>query len=177
VLSAVPFQLFSVSTFSYGPPHAGGTANAARTGPHNHLLAMKRTVDFILLWCVCMPCFGQEIVRPLVAPTFGKPVVVTAEFVEKPNTHHAKNIVRAPFYLKVVSVNGRVLKEAVVIEYFLEAKGEEAKLERTGVVHKFEAYETLYQPISAGPWLGEMEQGSEFSLKHLLHIRVMKNKG
>jgi hypothetical protein len=100
---------------------------------------------------------------------------VTAEFVVKPNTYYAQNIVKAPFFLRVISVGGRALKEPVVIEYFLETeKKEKKRLERTGAVQEFEAYETLYQPISATPWLGEMEQGSRFYLQHLLHIRTVR---
>ena len=106
-----------------------------------------------------------------------KPVIVTAEFVAKPKTYYNQNIVKEPFSLKVLSVDGRVLKEAVIIRYFLEAdKKEERKLERIGLVQEFEAYETLRQPISATPWLGEREQGTGFYLEHLLHIRAMNKK-
>ena len=93
------------------------------------------------------------------------------------NTYYDRNIVNEPFYLKVISVDGRVLKEAVFIQYFFEAdKKDEKKLERVDVVQEFEAYETLYQPIFATPWLGELEQGSGFYLKHLLHIRAVNKK-
>ncbi len=133
---------------------------------------------FVFLGIACPFCFGKECIQPFVAAAFGEPVVVTAEFVAKPNTYYDRNIVNEPFYLKVISVDGRVLKEAVFIQYLFEAdKKDEKKLERVDVVQEFEAYETLYQPISATPWLGELEQGSGFYLKHLLHIRAVNKKG
>jgi hypothetical protein len=65
---------------------------------------MNKVVYLILLWFACLPCVGQESIRPLVATSFGKPVVVTAEFVETPNDYYAQNMVTEPFYLKVLSV-------------------------------------------------------------------------
>jgi hypothetical protein len=140
---------------------------------------MYKTIylSLVLLGFTCLPCFGQECVQPFVAAAFGKPVVVTGEFVAKSNAYYDQNILKEPFYLKVISVDGRVLKEDVRIQYLLEANEKEKKqLERVGVVQEFEAYETLYQPVSATPWLGELEQGSGFYLKHLLHIRTVNKK-
>jgi len=122
-------------------------------------------------------CLGQECVRPVVAAEFGKPVVVTAEFVAKSNTYYVQNLVPEAYTLKVIAVDGRRLKEAVLIEYKLDAgKTEAKKLERVGIVQKFEAYETLYQPDFAKPWLEEGEQGMGFALHHLLHIRPGKSE-
>ncbi|MCI5135911.1 MAG: hypothetical protein D3920_12755 [Candidatus Electrothrix sp. AW2] len=130
-----------------------------------------------VLCFACLPGSGQECIRPFVADAFGKPVVVTAEFVAKSKSYYDQNIVREPFSLKVFSVNGRVLKEAVIIRYFLEAdKKKERKLERAGLVQEFEAYETIRQPISATPWLRKWEQGTGFYLEHLLHIRAVNEK-
>lgn len=136
---------------------------------------MKQLNLLIILWLMRVACFGQECVRPLVAGEFGNPVAVTAEFVAKPNTYYAQNIVKEPFLLRVISVDGRALKDVVVIEYLLEAdSSEKKKLERAGIVQEFEAYETLYQPDFATPWLGEWEQGMSFALNHLLHIRTRR---
>lgn len=102
-------------------------------------------------------------------------MVVRAEFAPKANSYDEQNFVSNPFTLKVLEVNGRKLKEPVLIEYLLEAdESERKKLERADTVQEFEAYETLYQPPFATPWLGEGMQGSSFYLKHLLHIRAAK---
>ena len=136
---------------------------------------MKRICLPLIFGLLHVACFGQECVRPVVATEFGKPVVVTAEFVAKSNTYYAQNLVPEAFTLKVIAVDGRRLKEAVLIEYKLEAGKKEAKkLERAGIVQEFEAYETLYQPAFAEPWLEEGEQGMSFCLHHLLHIRPGK---
>ena len=133
---------------------------------------MKRSAFLILLWFAQLSCFSQQGVRPVVATEFGKPVVVTAEFVAKTNDYYSQNIISEPFTLKVISVNGAKLKEPILIEYKLESgKKEEKRLEHAGVVYEFAAYETLYQPISATPWLGGGEQGEAFTLVHILHIR------
>ena len=136
---------------------------------------MKRICLPLIFGLLQVACFGQECVRPVVATEFGKPVMVTAEFVAKANTYYAQNLVPEAYTLKVIAVNGQRLKEAVLIEYKLEAgKKEKKELERAGVTLEFEAYETLYQPISATPWLGEGEQGEAFTLAHVLHIRPGK---
>lgn len=132
----------------------------------------------ILIYFAFLPCFGQEVLRPIVAPEFGKPVIVAAEFVAKPNTYYDQNLVSEPFMLNVVSVDGRRLKEAVLIEYRLETGKKERKgMERTGVLMEFEAYETVYQSAFANPWLKTGEQGMAFTLFHVLHIRPMTKKG
>jgi len=137
---------------------------------------MKTSVLLILFWSMNLPCFGQECVRPRVAIEFGKPVVVTAEFVARTNTYYAQNVVGEPFTLRVIFVNGQKLSEAVLIEYKLEADKKTTKeLEQTDVVREFEAYETVYQPSSATPWL-EGAQGTGFYLNHLLHIRPATKK-
>jgi hypothetical protein len=136
---------------------------------------MKRICIPLIFWLLQVACLGQECVRPVVATEFGKPVMVTAEFVAKSNTYYAQNLVPEAYTLKVIAVDGRRLKEAVFIEYKLEAGKKEAKkLERVGIVQEFEAYETLYQPGFAEPWLEEGEQGMSFALHHLLRIRPEK---
>ncbi len=138
---------------------------------------MRRSLLPLLLGLLPVASIGQECIRPVVAPAFGVPVVVTAEFVAKPNTYYAQNIVAEPFFLKVVSVDGRVLPAAVVIEYRLETSRKVAQqLVRADSVQEFEAYETLFQPAFANPWLPEGEQGMGFALCHLLHIRPGKGR-
>ena len=101
-----------------------------------------------------------------------------AEFVPKANTYYSQNIVREPYTLKAVAVNGRTLKEPVVIEYkLLVDEKSRAKIEQLGIPVVLEAYETLYQPPMATPWLGELEQGMDFALVHLLVVRPPQKKG
>jgi hypothetical protein len=121
---------------------------------------------------------AQAVVRPIVATEFGKPIVVRAEFVAKPNDYYSQNMVTEPYMLKVVAVNGQPLKEPVIIEYKLHAdKGGAAKVEHRGTVVTFEAYESVYQPSTATPWLGAGEQGTTFALIHVLHVRPQRHEG
>jgi hypothetical protein len=111
-------------------------------------------------------------VRPIVALKFGQPVVITGEFVDKPNDYYSQNMVPEPYSLRVLSTDGKTLAVPVVIEYKLEAaKGLRSKIEHPGAVQTFEAYESLYQPLTSKPWGEEWEQGSGFALHHVLHIR------
>jgi hypothetical protein len=138
------------------------------------------TLALLLVGLVALARFtqGQEVIRPVVAPEFGKQITVKAEFVPKSNTYHSQNLVREPYALKVVAVNGRTLKEPVLIEYTLQADGKDrARIEQLGTPMLLEAYETLYQPPGATPWLGEFEQGSGFGLVHLLYVRPPQKKG
>ena len=121
---------------------------------------------------------AQAVVRPIIATEFGKQIVVRAEFVSKPNDYYSQNMVPEPYMLKVVAVNGQTLKEPVIIEYKLHAeKGGAAKVEHLGAVVIFEAYESVYQPSTATPWLGAGEQGTSFALIHVLHVRPQRREG
>ncbi len=132
----------------------------------------------VLLLALISTASAQEVLRPIVSSEFGKPVTVQAEFVAKPNSYYSQNIVDKPYLLRVVAVDGKNLKDPVLIEYKLEAEGKKrAKLERPGAVTSFEAYESLYQPAFAMPWLAEGQQGMSFSLSHVLHIRLPGKKG
>ena len=135
------------------------------------------SVFFTLL--VAMPSFAraQEVLHPTVAFEFGKQLTVQAEFVAKPNDYYSQNLVPEPYMLKVVAANGTNLKESVLIEYKLQTdERKRATIERPGVVVTFEAYESVYQPSLATPWLAPAEQGMGFVLIHVLHIRP-KEKG
>ena len=59
----------------------------------------------ILLWVcfagVLVRAGAQEMVRPIVAPKFGQPVVITGEFVDKPNDYYSQNMVPEPYSLRV----------------------------------------------------------------------------
>jgi hypothetical protein len=139
-----------------------------------------KTLTLCLVGIVALARFtqAQAVIRPFVAPEFGKQITVKAEFVPKSNDYYSQNMVREPYTLKVVAVNGRTLKEPVLIEYMLKAdEKSRAKIEQPGIPVVLEAYETLYQPQMATPWLGELEQGTDFALIHLLYVRPPQKKG
>jgi hypothetical protein len=139
---------------------------------------MKALISLFSLVVAVAPTLAQEAIRPFVAPEFGKPVMVRAEFVPKSNTYYDQNIVSEPYTLKVVAVGGRELKEPVLIEYRLDAeKKTRVQIERPGTIQNFEAYESLFQPAMATPWLPEGEQGQSFALIHILYVRVPQKKG
>src|SRR3974390_2553021 len=128
-----------------------------------------KTFTYIFATLVAWVSFAQAqaVIRPIIAAEFGKQIVVQAEFVAKPNDYYSQNMVTEPYMLKVVAVNGQPLKEPVVIEYKLEAdKRSAAKVEHLGAVVTLDAYESVYQPSPATPWLGTGEQGTTFALIH-----------
>lgn len=137
----------------------------------------KLVVLCTLLMSAVPPAGAQEAIRPRVAAEFGQPVTVQAEFVAKSETYYAQNLVPEPYALKVIAVNGRSLKEPVLIEYKLQAgEKQRTKVERVGEVMTFEAYESVYQPAFANPWLGAGEQGMSFTLIHVLYVRPPDTK-
>lgn len=140
---------------------------------------MKALTAYIALLVSMVASVGaQEVLRPVVAPKFGMQITIQAEFVEKSNTYYSQNIVSAPFALKVISVDGMILKEPVQIEYRLKAdKKIRSKIERLGTIVTFEAYESIYQPPFADPWMEKGEQGMGFTLIHILNIRIPAKKG
>ncbi len=134
---------------------------------------MKTLLLLFALVAVNTPVRAQEVVRPEVAREFGKPFTVRAEFVAKPPTYYDQNVVMEPYALKVISVDGRELKQPVLIEYRLPVeKKQRIQIERPGIVRTFEAYESLYQPALATPWLPAGEQGQAFALVHVLYLRL-----
>jgi hypothetical protein len=139
---------------------------------------MKTLAVLLVAAVVTQTVHGQESIRPIVAAEFGKQITVQAEFAAKPNDYYSQNFVAAPYLLKVVAVEGRKLKEPIFIEYDLQVeKNRRTQIERPGVSVALEAYESLYQPSIATPWLATGEQGMAFALIHLLHVRLPQKKG
>jgi len=139
---------------------------------------MKAFASFLIFLTAFATTQAQETVRPSVASEFGKQITVQAEFVAKMNTYYAQNLVSEPYMLRVVAVDGRQLQQPVLIEYRLQGeKKKRAGIERLGKVQTFEAYESLYQPTVANPWLAEREQGMAFALIHVLNVRLPQKKG
>lgn len=133
-----------------------------------------RTLVLVLIAAVCgSVAHAQKTVRPCVASEFGKPVTVEVEFVAKPNTYYAQNVIAEPYALRVIAVNGRELGKPLLIEYRLLAdETTKAQIEKPKNVRTFEAYESVYQPPMATPWLAEGEQGQAFALVHVLFLRL-----
>jgi hypothetical protein len=139
------------------------------------------TLLILNLAALAATTYAQEAIRPVVASEFGKPITIRAEFVAKPNTYYDQNIVSEPYSLKVVEVEGRELKQPVLIEYrfhrFQIGKRERDQIERPGIMQTFEAYESLYQPTMFTPWLPGGVQGGAFVLVHILYVRPSQKKG
>jgi len=121
--------------------------------------------------------FAQEVLRPIVAKQFGNPVTIQGKFVAKPNTYYAQNLVKESFILEVSTVDGAKLEKPVLIEYKIHMDdAERTRFEKNGSSITVEAYESVYEAPSGGPWLAEMEQGHPFSLINVLHIRPIQKK-
>lgn len=133
---------------------------------------MKKPMIAFAAACALLTSFAQEAVRPRVAPAFGTIIKIEARFVAKAQTYHAQNIVKEPFALEVTTVNGKALPKPIQIEYQLE-ETDKAKTatEKPGAVQSFEAYETLYQPAMANPFLKPTDQQMPFVLISRLHLR------
>ena len=142
-------------------------------GLNNTDLGMKTLLTVCAVLITLLPCaVAQEGLSPLIAFAFGKQITVQAEFVPKSNDYYSQNFISEHYSLKVTAVNGKNLKEPVVIEYRLQIEAKKrARIERPGAVVTLEAYESLYQPSFATPWLGDSEQGMGFALIHVLFIR------
>lgn len=106
---------------------------------------------------------------------FGKPLTVLVEFVEKSNSYYEQNIISEPYSLRVIAVNGHELGKPMLMEYrLLIGEKERAQIERPKKLQTLEAYESVYQPAMATPWLAEGEQGQAFALVHVLFLRLPK---
>jgi hypothetical protein len=150
----------------------GQTLDTRPTNLDSNPVAMRTILSTMIAFLFLSLSSGaQEIIRPLVAPAFGKPAVVEAEFVMKPDTYYAQNIIKEPYQLKAYAVNSKLLKSPVLIEYTVW-RGQAEGFVKTGNRFTLEAYETLYQPSFSTPWLQEGEQGMAFSLMHRLVIRL-----
>jgi hypothetical protein len=113
----------------------------------------------------------RESVAPLIGSHFGEIVMIEAEFIAKPNTFRDQNIVSEPFLLSIYAVNGRVLKEPVVMEY--DADTGMAGLE-SGKRYRLTAYETLSTEGYPRGWKEEASQ-FEYRLIHRIVIRPVGN--
>ena len=116
---------------------------------------------------VSLTSFGKkQSIKPLVADQFGKIIAIEATFIEKPNDYHSQNIVKEPYLLSVVSVNGQKLSKPIIIEYISSPEIPKIK---TGQKYTLQAYETIYTWGEPRNWV-EMSQ-FDYQIIHRLIIR------
>lgn len=113
---------------------------------------------------------AKESISPLFSEKFGEVFDVTVEFVEKSNTYHAQHFVKAKWFAKVKAVNGKPLKEPVVIEY----RTHEKEFEK-GVTLTLRAYEDLESSGVNREWEGEVMK-TNYSISHFLRVRLPEEK-
>ena len=113
---------------------------------------------------------AKETISPKVADKFGEVFVATIEFVEKPKTYLALRIVDEPFFAKVKSINGKPLKESIVIEYRSDDKSF-----KKGETLILKAYEDVESLGGNEEWTGRITQIS-YRMRHFIHIKRLANE-
>lgn len=101
---------------------------------------------------------------------FGEVFNVTIEFVEKPKTYYAQNIVKAKWFAKVKAVNGKALEEPMVMEY----RSHEENFKKGSTV-TLRAYEDIESSGVNREWDGVVRQ-SNYGISHFIHVRIPKEK-
>jgi hypothetical protein len=93
-------------------------------------------------------------------------------FVEKPNTCWAQKMVKEPYFIKVISVDGKKLKKAFTMEYSI-GNSMKKKLEpQKDKKYKLLAYETIFsfgEPLEWNKWLAQFNY-------HIYHKLIVKPK-
>jgi len=115
----------------------------------------------------------KETVVPLIGSRFGEIVRIEAEFIPKANTYHDQNIVKEPFLISVLVVNGQSLKKPIVMEYRSSGKVPEFKNDKR---YQLEAYETIYVEGAVRGWDDEIAQ-VDYQICHVIVIRPTKPRG
>ena len=113
----------------------------------------------------------NKVIKPKVAQSFGEVVTVEVEFIEKENSFIEQNLIKEPWLAKVISVNGAILKDPVVIEYVL-VEGIEVK---KGQTRKFMAYEDIYKLGAPRGWNEEVAK-IDYPMCHRLFLNPPRNK-
>ena len=117
---------------------------------------------------ICLAAQAKESLSPKFSEEFGEVIEITVEFVEKPNTYYAQNIVKAKWFAKVKAVNGKPLKEPIVMEY----RGEN-KLFQEGSTMTLRAYEDIESSGVNREWDGVVRQFN-YDISHFLRVRILK---
>lgn len=125
---------------------------------------MKRFLVVLLMVCSC--ALAKESISPMVGEKFGAVMTLEVEFVDKPNTYWAQNVVKEPWLAKVISVNNVKLGEPVVIEYRSETEGF-VKDKR----YVLRGYEDIWRNGFPTGWSEEPEQ-----FTYQIHHRLILDK-
>ena len=119
-----------------------------------------------LLTCPIVP--AKESLTPQLSEQFGEVFDVTIEFIEKPRTYYAQNLVKADWFAKVKAVNGKALKDPVVIEY--RCAGQKFKKGETMTLRAFEDIESF-------GWNREFDgvvRQFDYMMSHFIRVRTLK---
>ena len=121
----------------------------------------------IYLVCCCFTVQAKESLTPKLSDQFGEVFNVTIEFVEKPNTYYAQNIVKAKWFAKVKAVNGKALEKPIVMEY--RSHGRKFKKGSTVILR---AYEDIESSGVNREWDGVVMQFN-YGISHFLRVRIL----
>ncbi len=116
---------------------------------------MRTLIVGILLTMALNANAEPEAIVPQFGVRFGEIVRIEAEFVSKPKTYHDQNIVKEPFLISVIAVNGHSLKKPIVMEY--RATKEMSGL-KEGKRYLLDAYEDIYTFGDPSGWEKEISQ-------------------
>ena len=111
---------------------------------------------------------AKEGLSPKFSDKFGEVIDITVEFVEKPNTYYAQNIVKAKWFAKVKAVNGKPLKKPILMEY----RGEDKSFQK-GSTTTLRAYEDIESSGVNREWDGVVRQFN-YGISHFLRVRILK---
>jgi len=133
-----------------------------------------KSLLLLLTFCsvvVCSSVQAKDSITPALSERFGEVFEATIEFVEKPRTYYAQNFVKVKWYAKVTAVNGKALKEPVVMEY----RCGDLKFKKGSTV-TLRAYEDIETFGQNREWDGVVRQ-YEYSISHFLRVReIPKSK-
>ncbi len=104
----------------------------------------------------------------MLSDKFGDVFDVTVEFVEKPNDYYSQNIVEAKWFAKVKAVNGKTLKEPIVMEY----RGDDQSFQKGSTI-TLRAFEDIESSGINREWDGVVRQFN-YSISHFLRVRILK---
>lgn len=124
---------------------------------------MKFFMISVLLLFAGVAWAEKQVIEPIFGDEFGVAMVVDLEFIEKSNAYYAQNIIKTKWMARVISVDGKPLKEPVEIEY---ASSEDSF--KAGVRYRLWAYEDVYSYGRPKGWM-EVQQ-FDYWLRHRLVI-------
>ena len=111
----------------------------------------------------------KQSLTPKLSNRFGEIITATIEFVEKPKTYYAQNIVKAKSFAKVKAVNGKTLDEPIIMEY--RCAGEFTQ----GVTYTLKTYEDIESSGVNREWDGVIRQFN-YRISHFLRLKIEKHQ-